>query len=266
MNNSINDLFQRKNRNILSVYFTAGFPDLNSTVPIIQSLIQNGVDMIEIGMPYSDPVADGPIIQQSSAAAIDNGMTIGKLFEQLMTLMPENKEAQSSRVPLVLMGYLNPVMQYGYENFCRDAAAAGVSGLIIPDLPMEEYKRELQPLTRKYNLHFIFLVTPETSAERIRLIDDLSGGFIYAVSSSSVTGRDTDEGSKETYFKRLESYSLKNPLVVGFGIKDHETFSQACKYTNGGIIGTAFVKAISGSQDFEMVTRGFVNMIRGVDM
>lgn len=253
--NAINQLFERKSGNILSVYFTAGFPELADTVPVIDALMRNGVDMIEVGMPYSDPVADGPVIEAAGARALANGMSIGKLFEQLREMKPERN------VPLILMGYLNPVMQYGYEKFCKDAAACGISGLIIPDLPVSEYQTELRSLMEKYGLRFIFLVTPETGEERIRAIDDLSEGFIYAVSSSSVTGRDTDSGRKEEYFRRLKSYKLRNPVLAGFGVKDKATFMQACHYTRGAITGTAFIKSIESGGNFDEAVKRFVTSL-----
>lgn len=250
--NKIDQLFSAKDNHILSVFFTAGFPDLDSTTKMITALALNGVDMIEIGMPYSDPVADGPVIEHASMKALENGMTIHKLFEQLKNFdIPQ-------RVPLLLMGYLNPVMQYGYEQFCRDASQCGISGLIVPDLPPEIYTTELKPLADKYDLHFIFLITPETSQERIRMIDEMSGGFIYAVSSSSVTGRDSDENKKEQYLKRISSYRLKNPVLVGFGVKDHKTFQQAGRYTNGAITGTAFINAIREETDINKAVKEFV--------
>lgn len=256
MKNKINVLFERKKHNILSVFFTGGFPQLNDTGTIIRSLINNGVDMIEVGMPYSDPVADGPVIEKSDAVAISNGMTIRKLLQQLKELNYDGP------VPLILMGYLNPVMQYGFEAFCRDAAASGVSGLILPDLPPVEFARELKDYTERYNLKFIFLITPETGEKRIRWLDDLSEGFIYAVSSSSITGRTTDSDLKEKYFSRISSYGLQNPVLVGFGIKDHITFQQACRYTNGAIVGTAFINRISENRNFEEVAKKFARDIR----
>lgn len=254
--NAINKLFQKKQNDILSVYFTAGYPELADTNRVIGSLIKNGVDLIEVGIPYSDPVADGPVIERSSARALENGMSVARLFNQLKQFKTDGS------VPLVLMGYINPIMQFGYESFCREAAAAGVSGMIIPDLPIAEFKKELMPFTEKYGLHFIFLVTPETPEERVREIDEFSKGFIYAVSSSSVTGRDTDEEKKEAYFRRLQSYELKNPILIGFGIRDSATFQQACRYTSGGIIGTAYIKAITENDDIESATAGFVGKIK----
>lgn len=256
--NQINELFNSRSGNIFSVYFTAGYPTLTDTIPILQGLIRHGADLIEIGMPYSDPVADGPVIERCSAQALKNGMSIARLFEQLRNFKPEKP------VPLVLMGYLNPVMQYGYERFCADAKACGVSGLILPDLPIEEYERELKPHMEKHGLHFIFLITPETPEDRIRHIDLISTGFIYAVSSSSVTGRETDEHKKEGYMQRLQSYELKNPLMVGFGIRDHKTFAQACRYTRGGITGTVFMNAISENKNLDEAIATFIqNMKQG---
>jgi tryptophan synthase alpha chain len=253
--NRIKKLFSEKNKNILSIYFTAGFPKLNDTGKILSALQKHGADLIEIGMPYSDPLADGPVIQQSSMIALNNGITIKKLFEQL-----ENCR-NNIHVPLILMGYLNPVMQYGIEEFCRDAHNAGIDGIILPDLPLYEYENEYKPVFEKFNLDFIFLITPETIADRIRKIDDLSSGFIYAVSSSSITGTDKNMVAQEQYFQRLEDMKLKNPVMVGFGIKDFQTFSQACRHTAGAIIGTAYIKAIENSVNIESDTSKFLNSI-----
>lgn len=254
--NAISRLFERKSKDILSVYYTAGYPALGDTLTVMDALINNGVDMVEIGMPYSDPVADGPVIERSSVKALENGMSIARLFDQLRSRTPQDK------VPLILMGYINPVMQYGYEKFCREAAECGISGLIIPDLPIDEFQKEMKPFTEKYDLSFIFLITPETEEVRVRKIDELTNGFIYAVSSSSVTGRDTDEIKKEKYLQRIQSYGLKNPVLVGFGVRDNKTFQQACRYANGAITGTAYIKAITGTTDFNLATRLFVNELR----
>ena len=253
--NRIKKLFSEKNKNILSIYFTAGFPKLNDTGKILPALQKHGADLIEIGMPYSDPLADGPVIQQSSMIALNNGITIKKLFEQL-----ENRR-NDIHVPLILMGYLNPVMQYGIEEFCRDAHNTGIDGIILPDLPLYEYENEYKSIFEKFNLDFIFLITPETTADRIRKIDKLSSGFIYAVSSSSITGTDKNMHAQEQYFQRLEDMKLKNPVMVGFGIKDFQTFSQACRHTAGAIIGTAYIKAIENSVDIESDTSAFLNSI-----
>lgn len=253
--NAINSLFGKKNKKILSVFFLAGYPNLEDTGVIIDALSQKGADMIEIGMPYSDPVADGPVIEAAAAQALKNGMTIKKLFEQLGNL----KLSTGKQVPLVLMGYFNPVMQYGIEKFCKNAAAAGISGLIIPDLPPEIYQLEFQKYTEENGLKMIFLITPETEESRIRMIDDLSSGFVYAVSSSSITGRETDENRKEKYFRRLQTMQLKNPILVGFGIKDKRTFDQACRYTHGAISGTAFIQKLQSGNDIAEITDSFIH-------
>jgi tryptophan synthase alpha chain len=206
-------------------------------------------------MPYSDPLADGPVIQQSSSVALHNGMTIQKLFEQLKDI---RKEIDA---PLILMGYMNPVLQYGFENFCRHAAAVGIDGLILPDLPMYEFESEYGPVIKEYGLNFIFLITPETSEERIRRIDELSTGFIYAVSSSSTTGSDKGIGHQESYFQRLHKMGLKNPVLVGFGIKDKDTFQVACKFSNGAIIGSAYIKALQNADDIDKSTEQFLGSI-----
>jgi tryptophan synthase alpha chain len=253
--NRIEKLFSEKDKNICSIYFTAGFPRLNDTVEILRSIQKYGADMAEIGMPYSDPLADGPVIQQSSMAAIQNGMNIKLLFEQLKGVR------DSIQIPLILMGYLNPVMQYGMEKFCNDAHALGIDGIILPDLPLHEYETEYKHVFEKYHLHLIFLITPETSEERIRKIDEVSGGFIYAVSSSSITGADKDLEAQEGYFRRLRSMKLRNKIIVGFGIKDRKTFSEACANTAGAIIGTAYIKAVTDSANIESDTQKFLNSI-----
>jgi tryptophan synthase alpha chain len=250
-------LFQTKTQNILNVYCTAGYPQLDSTVPVMKALQANGADIIELGMPYSDPLADGTVIQQSNMIALANGITIGKLFEQLKDVRSEIS------IPVVLMGYMNPVLQYGFEKFCADAAAVGVDGLILPDLPQYEFETEYGAIIKKYQLDFIFLITPETSTERIRQIDALSSGFIYAVSSSSTTGNNKAIQHQEAYFKRLYEMKLKNPILVGFGIKDRQTFLAACQHTRGAIIGSAFVKALEQSTDVTSATKEFLNSITG---
>ena len=248
----IKNLFDSKRNRVLNVYCTAGFPALESTITVMQSLQSAGVDLIELGMPYSDPLADGPVIQQSSSIALANGMTISKLFSQLQHLR------QDIHLPVILMGYLNPVLQYGFEKFCADAAAIGVDGLILPDLPEYEYETMYGPIIKKYGLDFIFLVTPETTEERVRKLDELSTGFLYAVSSSSTTGSDKQMQSVEEYLKRLQSYSLKNPVLVGFGIKDKASFEAACAYSNGAIIGTAYIKSLEHASDINAVTESFL--------
>lgn len=251
----LTELFTRKKNNVLNVYCTAGYPQLSSTVEVMQALEANGADIIEIGMPYSDPLADGEVIQQSSAVALDNGMTLNILFEQLKDC--RNKVS----IPIILMGYMNPIMQYGLEKFCAAAAEVGVDALILPDLPMYEFETEYGAIIKKYGLDFIFLVTPETGEERIRKIDSLSTGFIYAVSSSSTTGSNKVIADQEEYFIRLQQMNLKNPVLVGFGIKDKQTFAAACKYTNGAIIGSAYIKALQNALDINGVTKDFLNKI-----
>ncbi|WP_119078911.1 tryptophan synthase subunit alpha [Chitinophaga alhagiae] len=253
--NRIDQLFSTKGQNILNIYCTAGYPALHDTVTIVEALQQSGADMVELGMPFSDPLADGPVIQDSSTRAIANGMRISVLFEQL-------KDFRSKvTIPVVLMGYLNPVLQFGVENFCRACAEVGVDGLILPDLPMDEYENEYRPLFEQYGLHLIFLVTPETTEARIRKIDSLSKGFVYAVSSSSTTGKNKDMTGQEAYFARLKAMGLKNPVLVGFGIRDKGTFQAACASSNGAIIGTAFVKAIENSTNLQADIAGFVKGI-----
>jgi tryptophan synthase alpha chain len=253
--NRIEKLFSDKKKNILSIYFTAGFPRLNDTGAILNALQKHGTDLVEIGMPYSDPLADGPVIQHSSMVAIHNGITIALLFDQL-------KDCRNNiHLPLILMGYLNPVMQYGIEKFCIDAHNAGIDGIILPDLPLHEYETEYKVVFQKYDLHFIFLVTPETSDDRVRNIDEAGNGFIYAVSSSSITGTEKNLVAQETYFQRLEKMNLNNRIIVGFGIRDHDTFSQACKHAAGAIIGTAYIKAIENSVDIDADTQKFLNSI-----
>jgi tryptophan synthase alpha chain len=251
----IQDLFERKKSRVLNVYCTAGYPHPDSTLQVMKALQNSGVDLIELGMPYSDPLADGPVIQASSALALRNGMTIPKLFQQLEGFRKEVS------VPVVLMGYLNPLLQYGFENFCRKAAEAGIDGLIIPDIPMYEYEKIYRDVVKRYGLDFIFLVTPETAEERIRQLDALSSGFLYAVSSSSITGSDKDFSPVETYLQRLQSMGLKNPVLVGFGIKDKATFDTACRYTNGAIIGSAYIKALENAEEIEGTTKRFVESV-----
>ncbi|HVY73696.1 MAG TPA: tryptophan synthase subunit alpha [Puia sp.] len=245
----IQQLFQQKKQDILNVYCTAGFPALGSTLSVMQALQSAGADMIELGMPYSDPLADGPVIQASSTRALANGMTLETLFRQLKDFR------QQVRLPVLLMGYMNPVLQYGFERFCRDAVSVGVDGLILPDLPMFEYETEYGPIIQKHGLDFVFLVTPETSTERIRKLDALSTGFLYAVSSSSTTGKNKELSDQAEYFARLKSMKLKNPVLIGFGIRDKASFSKACSYANGAIIGTAFIKALEGAKPEEIETR-----------
>ncbi|HEU4607818.1 MAG TPA: tryptophan synthase subunit alpha [Chitinophagaceae bacterium] len=251
----IKELFKRKPSGVLNVYCTAGYPALEDTLPVMQALQEAGADLIELGMPYSDPLADGPVIQHSSQQALANGMTIEKLMQQLAVLRP------SITLPVILMGYMNPVMQYGFERFCKDAAAAGVDGLILPDLPEYEFEQEYGKIIKQYGLDFIFLVTPETSAERVRKLDSLSTGFLYAVSSSSTTGSDKNMTDVSAYLQRLAGYQLSNPVLVGFGIKDRESFSRACASANGAIIGSAYISALGNSSDIREATLRFLKNI-----
>lgn len=248
----IQQLFKQKQNKILNIYCTAGYPTLNSTIEVMEALQTNGADLIELGIPYSDPLADGPVIQESGGVALQNGMTIKVLISQLQQMR------NTINVPVILMGYINPVLQYGFEKFCKDVAAAGVDGLIFPDIPMREFETEYGAVTKKYGLDFIFLVTPETSEERIRKIDELSSGFIYAVSSSSTTGKDKNFSDVEVYLKRLKDMKLKNPVLVGFGIKDSATFQSACHYADGAIIGSAYIKALQQGNDIQQTTKIFL--------
>lgn len=260
MKNRINSLFEKKNKNILSVYFTAGFPNLNNTVEIIQELEKNGVDLIEIGIPFSDPTADGPTIQRSSEKALKNGMSIKLLFEQLKTIR------ESVSIPLVLMGYFNPVYQYGVKRFCQKCKEIGIDGTILPDLPLDEFEAGYKSTFDENNLHNILLITPQTSEQRIRQIDKACSGFIYMVSSSSTTGAGKKVSDFKTdYFERIQNMQLKNPRVIGFGISDKATFENACKYANGAIIGSAFVSSFSPELKLETSISQFVKNIRSSD-
>ena len=251
----IEKLFETKTHNILNVYCTAGYPQLNSTREVMKALQDNGADLIELGIPYSDPLADGPVIQASGSKAIQNGMSVSKLFEQLKDFRKE------IYVPIVLMGYINQVLQYGFERFCTDAENLGIDGLIFPDLPMYEYETEYKDIIKKHNLDFIFLVTPETSEERIKKLDSLSNGFLYAVSSSSTTGKEKDFSLTEKYLQKLKALNLKNPVLVGFGIKNMESFDMACRYANGAIIGTAYINALENATDVKEATKQFLEGI-----
>tara|TARA_R110000823_G_scaffold19812_1_gene61018 strand:+ start:420 stop:1181 length:762 start_codon:yes stop_codon:yes gene_type:complete len=239
--NRINKKIQ-EDKKLLSIYFTAGYPKINDTVSIIEELEKNGVDMIEIGLPFSDPLADGPTIQESSTIAIENGMTTSLLFEQLKDIR------KTVQIPLIIMGYFNPMMQFGMEKFCQKCAEVGIDGLIIPDLPLYVYETEYKAIFEKYDLKNVFLITPQTSNERITQIDAISDSFIYMVSSAAVTGSQSGFGNEQMdYFKRISDLNLKNPQIIGFGIKDHETFSQATKHQKGAIIGSAFIKFLSNN-------------------
>lgn len=229
-----------EDKKLLSIYFTAGYPSLHDTKKVIEDLEKNGVDMIEIGLPFSDPLADGPTIQESSTIALKNGMTTKLLFEQLADIR------KTVSIPLIIMGYFNPMMQYGVEAFCAKCQEIGIDGLIIPDLPVAEYHEHYQETFEKYGLINVFLITPQTSDERIRFIDQVSKGFIYMVSSASTTGaKNTFGDTQQQYFERIENMKLDNPQIVGFGISNQETFEQATKTAKGAIIGSAFIKHLT---------------------
>ena len=252
--NRINKVFNKK-KNLLSIYFTAGFPDINDTLKIIKELDKSQVDMIEIGLPFSDPLADGPTIQKSSEKALSNGMTTNLLFDQLKELR------KISDIPVVIMGYFNPILQYGIEKFCSNCKDVGIDGLIIPDLPADIFKKNYKIIFEKYKLNMMFLITPQTSNERINLIDDLSKGFIYMVSSYSVTGaKDSFDKYQIEYFKRIKKLNLSNPLLIGFGISNKKTFQAACQNSNGAIIGSAYIKYIENHGVSK--TRDFIKLIK----
>jgi tryptophan synthase alpha chain len=251
----LSELFKKQNRRVLNVYCTAGFPQLNSTLQVMESLQANGANIIELGMPYSDPLADGEVIQSSGNIALANGMTIETLFEQLATMR------NSIHIPVVLMGYMNPILQYGFEAFCKKAKAVGVDGLILPDLPLFEFEEFYGKTIKENELDFVFLVTPETPEERLRKLDALSSGFLYAVSSSATTGKDKDFSKVAVYLQKLQALNLKNPVLVGFGIKDKETFDAVCAYSNGAIIGSAYINALSKGNDVNNTTAQFLKSV-----
>jgi tryptophan synthase alpha chain len=256
--NRLAETFAQHTRSILSIYFTAGYPSLHDTVSIIRILQAQGVDMIEIGIPFSDPVADGPVIQQSSECALRNGMTLSLLFEQLQDIRT------TVDIPLILMGYCNTMLQYGVEAFLQKCVAIGIDGVILPDLPLEVFQDEYAELFTRYGIAMIFLIAPQTSPERIRSIDAVSTGFLYAVSSSAITGSALSANAERTaYLQRLKDMQLRNPLMVGFGIHDKESFDDVCQYAHGGIIGTAFINALQSSDTIEQDVTEFVHTIRG---
>ena len=237
--NSIQDIFNQKENDLLSIFFTAGFPKLDDTTKIITELSNSGVNFIEVGLPYSDPLADGPTIQHSSDVALKNGMNLDVVFKQLESIKDSNK------TPLVLMGYLNQIIKYGEDKFCKKVKDCGIDTVIIPDLPMVEYENHYQQLFKNYGITNVFLITPHTSDERIRKIDALSDAFIYVVASASITGAKGEVSEEQiNYFKRIQAMNLQSKLIVGFGISDHKTFSTACEYANGAIIGSAFIKEL----------------------
>lgn len=234
--NRIDQLFQTQKNHILSIYFCAGTPTLEGTAEVIRTLEQKGVQMIEIGIPFSDPMADGPVIQHAATQALRNGMTLRKLFSQLEHIRT------NVQIPLVLMGYLNPIMQYGFENFCQKCQECGIDGVIIPDLPFKDYLAEYRPVAARYGIHIIMLITPETSETRIRQIDEHTNGFIYMVSSAAVTGAQKEfNAQKQAYFERIEQMHLRNPRMIGFGISNKSTYESATAHAAGCIIGSKFV-------------------------
>lgn len=256
MNNRIKTLFANKKERILSLYFTAGYPNLEDTLPLIQGLEQAGVDLLEIGFPFSDPLADGPVIQESSQKAIENGMTLDVLFNQL-----ENLRAETD-IPIILMGYLNPILQYGEERFVESCYRVGVDGIIVPDMPIHYFNKKMKDSCLKHNLLNILLVTPETSEDRIRFIDEESTGFIYLVSSNSITGSKNNNSLKVEYFERIQSMNLKNPTLIGFGIHDEASFNLASQYSRGAIIGSAFIRHITENGTDLHSLQSFVKQIR----
>ena len=255
--NRIDQLFQQKKENILSVYFTAGYPQLDDTIRVMQALEKEGVEMLEIGVPFSDPMADGPVIQASGTQALLNGMSVKTLFSQLEDVRT------TVTIPLILMGYLNPILQFGFEAYCQRAASCGIDGLIIPDLPFAEYLENYKPIADRHGLHMIMLITPETSEERIRLIDDQTSGFIYMVSSASVTGARKSFGEQNlSYFKRVNAMGLKNPRLIGFGVSNREAFEAACEAAAGGIIGSRFISLLESESSVEAAAKKLREAIR----
>jgi tryptophan synthase alpha chain len=250
-------VFKEKSKRILNVYCTAGYPSLDSTMKVMTSLQKNGADIIELGMPYSDPLADGEVIQVSSIKALANGMNIAVLFDQIKDMR------KSISIPVILMGYMNPILQYGFENFCKKAKEVGVDGLILPDLPLFEFEQSYGKIITENNLDFIFLVTPETPVDRIKKLDSLSNGFLYAVSSSATTGKDKDFNLVAQYLQKLQAMQLKNPILVGFGIKDKATFDAATVHTQGAIIGSAYIQQLTKGGDIETTTSQFLNSVLG---
>lgn len=256
--NRITSLFSTKNKEVLNVYFTAGYPHLEDTVTVIRALENANVDLIELGIPYSDPLADGTTIQNSSSIALKNGMTLSILFDQV------KKARTTQSIPIILMGYYNQMLQFGVERFLSLASSVGVDGLIIPDLPMNIYEQKYKLLFEKYNILISFLITPQTSDERIRKADKLSSAFLYMVSQSSITGKTKDISNDQlSYFQRIEQMNLSTPRLIGFGIHDHETYSNACRFSNGAIIGSEFIRQISKKESLNTIIPSFIQGIRG---
>ncbi len=254
--NRIDYLFKTKKERILSIYVTAGFPNLEDTLPVMEAIQASGADIIEIGLPYSDPIADGPTIQESNTIALENGMSIRKLFSQLLGFRAK------IHLPVVLMGYLNPIIQYGVEEFCKKCKEVGVDGLILPDLPLQQYVEEYQEIFEKYGLFNTFLISPQTSEKRIREIDQYSSGFIYMVSSHAITGGKSAISPEQlAYFERVEAMNLSHPRLIGFGISDAASFQMASRYSQGAIIGSAFIKQIKDSTDLNQDINAYIQGI-----
>lgn len=255
--NRINNLLKGDRKNILSIYFTAGYPNLNDTMTVLSELQAQGIDMVEIGIPFSDPMADGPVIQQSSTVALRNGMTLRLLFNQLKQARPQ------VTIPLILMGYLNPIIQFGFENFCRACAETGIDGMIIPDLPFKDYQEQYKETATRYGLKVIMLITPETSESRIRLIDNHTDGFIYMVSSASTTGAQQSFGdSKQDYFRRINAMNLHNPCLIGFGISNKATLSAAHQHAAGAIVGSKFVELLGEKETIKEAVKGLLEVLK----
>jgi tryptophan synthase alpha chain len=255
--NRIHYLFTTQQDRVLSIYFTAGFPKLEDTIPVMEAIQAGGADIIEIGIPYSDPIADGPTIQDSNMIALENGMSMKKLFEQLKGFRAK------IHLPVVLMGYLNPIIQFGMEEFCKKCKEVGIDGLIVPDLPMQQYLDEYKILFDSYGLVNTFLISPQTSEKRIREIDENTDGFIYMVSSHSITGAKADISEEQiAYFERVKAMNLKNPRLIGFGISDAQTFSTASQYSNGAIIGSAFIKKVKVAQNLSKDIQEYLRSVK----
>ena len=255
--NRINHLFSSTEKDLLSIYFCAGHPTLEGTAEVIKTLQDNGVKMVEIGIPFSDPMADGVVIQNAATQALRNGMSLKVLFEQLKDIR------KTVTIPLVLMGYLNPIMQFGFEHFCKQCTECGVDGMIIPDLPFKDYQEHYRIIAERYNLRIIMLITPETSEERVREIDEHTDGFIYMVSSASTTGAQQDfDVQKRNYFKRIEEMKLRNPRMVGFGISNKATFKAACEHASGAIIGSRFVTLLEEEKDPQQAITSLLNGLK----
>lgn len=254
--NRIKQLFEKKQKNILSIYFTAGFPNLTDTCNIIKELETNGIDLIEIGIPFSDPMADGPTIQESGTIALRNGMTLKVLFDQLKDIRKD------VNIPLIMMGYLNPIMQYGFEAFCKQCKEVGIDGAIIPDLPFDDYIKEYKPIAEKYDIKIVMLITPETSDERIRLIDEHTDGFIYMVSSASTTGAQTSfDDKKQDYFRKINAMNLRNPRLIGFGISNKATLEAAQANASGAIIGSKFITLLKDSANIRDAVKSLKDVL-----